>query len=52
VVILLWVYYSACIMFFGAEFTKAYVLKYGAGIVPDRWANLRPEMTCEKKRLS
>lgn len=42
VVILLWVYYSACILFFGAEFTKAYVLRYGCGIVPDRWAVLRP----------
>jgi membrane protein len=41
IVILLWVYYSACILFFGAEFTKAYVLKYGSGIVPDRRAVLR-----------
>jgi len=35
IVLLLWVYYSACILFFGAELTKVYVRKYGAGIVPD-----------------
>jgi membrane protein len=41
IVILLWVYFSACILFFGAEFTRAYVGRNGAGIVPDRWAVLR-----------
>jgi membrane protein len=40
IVILLWVYYSACILFFGAEFTKAFVRKYGAGIQPDKRAAL------------
>jgi membrane protein len=35
VIILLWVYYSACILFFGAELTKVYVRKFGGGIVPD-----------------
>jgi hypothetical protein len=34
VVILLWVYYSAQISFFGAEFTQVYAKKYGQGIVP------------------
>jgi membrane protein len=41
VVILLWVYYSACILFFGAEFTKAYASKYGSGVIPDKRAELR-----------
>jgi membrane protein len=41
VIILLWVYYSACILFFGAEFTKAYACKYGSGVVPDKRAELR-----------
>jgi len=41
IVILLWVYYSACILFFGAEFTKAYVSRCGGGIQPDRRAMLR-----------
>jgi len=34
VVILLWVYYSALIFFFGAEFTQVYARTYGAGVVP------------------
>src|SRR5204863_3393459 len=29
--LLLWVYYSAQILFFGAEFTRAYVRRYGEG---------------------
>jgi len=41
IVFLLWVYYSACILFFGAEFTKAYVEKFGAGIKPDKRAMFR-----------
>jgi membrane protein len=34
VVVLVWVYYSAQILFFGAEFTKVYANRYGAGIIP------------------
>lgn len=33
VIILLWVYYSAQVFFFGAEFTRVYAHKHGAGIV-------------------
>ena len=33
VVILLWVYYSAQIIFFGAEFTQVYGSKYGSGSI-------------------
>jgi membrane protein len=40
VIILLWVYYSACILFFGAELTKACVQKYGA-IQPAQHCMLR-----------
>jgi membrane protein len=32
-VILLWVYYSAQILFFGAEFTQVYANTYGSRIV-------------------
>ncbi|MGI4742110.1 MAG: YihY/virulence factor BrkB family protein [Janthinobacterium lividum] len=32
VVLLLWVYYSALILYMGAEFTKCYAVTYGAGI--------------------
>jgi membrane protein len=34
VVILIWVYYSAQILFLGAEFTKVYAQRYGSRIVP------------------
>jgi membrane protein len=34
VVVLLWVYYSAQILFFGAEFTKIWARRRGAGAVP------------------
>jgi len=34
VVLLLWVYYSAQIIFLGAEFTQVYARKYGSEILP------------------
>jgi membrane protein len=42
VVFLLWVYYSAQILFFGAEFTQVYARHHGAGIQPAANA-VRPE---------
>jgi membrane protein len=36
--LLIWVYYSAQILFFGAEFTQVYARKYGSRIVPERGA--------------
>ena len=38
VILLLWVYYSAIILYFGAEFTKAFAVKYGSKIHPDQYA--------------
>jgi membrane protein len=35
VVLLIWVYYTAQILFFGAEFTQVYARKYGRRIVPN-----------------
>lgn len=35
VVFLIWIYYSAQIFFFGAEFTQVYARLYGEGVVPD-----------------
>lgn len=35
VVLLVWVYYSAQILFFGAELTQVYANKFGSRIVPD-----------------
>lgn len=34
ITVLLWVYYSALIFFFGAEFTQIYASRYGSGVVP------------------
>lgn len=34
VVLLIWVYYSALICFFGAEFTQVFARRYGSGIRP------------------
>ncbi|RYD57173.1 MAG: YihY/virulence factor BrkB family protein [Sphingobacteriales bacterium] len=34
IILLSWVYYSAIILYFGAEFTKVYALNEGAGIKP------------------
>ena len=36
--VLLWVYYSGFILFFGAEFTKAWALAHGHHVVPDEIA--------------
>ncbi|HEY0678330.1 MAG TPA: YihY/virulence factor BrkB family protein [Chitinophagaceae bacterium] len=38
VVVLLWVYYSSVILYFGAEFTKAYASSYGSKIHPNNYA--------------
>lgn len=38
VVLLLWIYYSSMILYFGAEFTKAYAIEYGSEIHPDAYA--------------
>jgi membrane protein len=34
IVILVWVYYSSLILYFGAEFTKIYSIRHGTGIKP------------------
>lgn len=38
VLILLWVYYSAQILFFGAEFTQVYARRYGSKLEPEEGA--------------
>lgn len=35
VIVLVWVYYSSLILYFGAEFTKAYTERFGSGIPPN-----------------
>jgi membrane protein len=43
VLVLLWVYYSALIVFFGAEFTQVYATTYGAGMRPAENAEPLPQ---------
>jgi len=38
VLLLLWVYYTSIILYFGAEFTKVYTIDHGNGIQPDKAA--------------
>ncbi len=38
IIILLWVYYSAIILYFGAEFTKVYAIYFGKKIIPNKYA--------------
>ena len=40
VVLLVWVYYSAQILFFGAELIQVYANRFGSGIIPDE--NAKP----------
>jgi membrane protein len=38
VLLILWIYYSSAILYFGAEFTKVYANKYGSKIRPNAYA--------------
>jgi len=38
IILLVWIYYSSLILFFGAEFTKCWAVKYGYNIYPDEYA--------------
>jgi membrane protein len=38
VILIVWIYYSSIILYFGAEFTKAYALQKGVQIVPTEYA--------------
>lgn len=43
VVVLVWIYYSAQILFLGAEFTQVYANSYGSGMSPARHARFLTE---------
>jgi membrane protein len=51
IIILVWVYYSAIILYFGAEFTEIYALHSGMKIVPNDYAIVykHKEIEYEKK---
>ena len=38
ILILVWVYYSAIILYFGAEFTKVYAHTHGQKIIPNEYS--------------
>ncbi|MCU7693407.1 YihY/virulence factor BrkB family protein [Haoranjiania flava] len=38
VIMLVWIYYSAIILYFGAEFTKSWAMEYGSNIYPAEYA--------------
>jgi membrane protein len=46
VLIFVWIYYTAQILFIGAEFTQVYASTYGSGVVPEKYA----EKLTEKER--
>ncbi|TDG35028.1 YihY/virulence factor BrkB family protein [Pedobacter changchengzhani] len=52
VVLLLWTYYSSIILYFGAEFTKAYALKYGSEIHPADYAVTTKQVEVETEGKS
>ena len=50
VVLLVWVYYSSLILYFGAEFTRAYTTRFGSGIRPKKYAFSTAEQEHPAKR--
>lgn len=49
IVILLWVYYSAIILYFGAVFTRVYAIHTGSHIYPDNYAVWVKEVEVESE---
>lgn len=52
VIVLLWTYYSSIILYFGAEFTKAYAVEYGSEIRPSHYAVTTKEVEIEAGNAS
>jgi membrane protein len=51
IIILIWVYYSSIILYFGAEFTQVYARKHGGEITPTGYAVLINHMPDKKKNV-
>jgi membrane protein len=49
VIILLWVYYSATILYFGASFTREHAIHKGRNIFPNEYAVWIQEIELENK---
>src|SRR5450432_2623740 len=52
VILLVWIYYSSIILYFGAEFTKAYALKYGSEIRPNEYTVIAKTIEVEQGKQS
>ena len=52
VVLLIWIYYSSIILYFGAEFTKAYAIKYGNEITPNEYTVIAKTVEVEQGKKS
>lgn len=51
-VLFVWVYYSSMILYYGAEFTKCYAIKYGSEIRPNEYAVIFQTVQVESKKSS
>lgn len=49
VVLMVWVYYSSVILYFGAEFAKSYALKFSSPIAPSKFADFVHEVEVVSK---
>ncbi|MDQ2718383.1 MAG: YihY/virulence factor BrkB family protein [Bacteroidota bacterium] len=52
VILLVWIYYSSFILYFGAEFTKAYAVKYGDNITPNEYTVISTTVEVEQGKQS
>lgn len=52
VILLVWVYFSSAILYFGAEFTKHYAIKYGSEIRPNDYAIMVHVVQLESKKAT
>ncbi len=52
VILLLWIYYSSMILYFGAEFTKAWAVKYGGKIYPNEYTVIATTVEVEQGKKS
>lgn len=52
IVLVLWIYYSSIILYYGAEFTRAYAMQYGAPIHPSDYAVAIQQVEVEKEHTS
>lgn len=52
VVLMVWIYYSSTILYFGAEFTKAFAVQFGRAIYPNSYAVITTMVEVEQGKNS